>query len=113
LNSAVSLGVVDDTCGVDVTVTLALPQTFKAPLVARANIFVGPPDFGPDRRPFLSLADELADRCSDAAERNAALSQKDVSTKRSRCSISITSSGSGASCCEGLGSAQSQFSTMA
>ena len=75
LNSAVSLGVIDDTCGADVTVTLALPET--SPLVARANIFVGPPDFGPDRRPFLSLADELDDRCSDAAERNAALSQKE------------------------------------
>jgi hypothetical protein len=77
LNSAVSLGVVDDTCGADVTVTLVLPEILKAPLVARANVFVGPPDFGPDRRPFLSLADELADRGSDAAERNAALSQKE------------------------------------
>jgi hypothetical protein len=46
-------------------------------LAARANVFAGPPDFGPDRRPFLSLADELQDRCSGEAERNAALSQKD------------------------------------
>ena len=41
-------------------------------LAARANVFAGPPDFGPDRRPFLSLADELQDRCSGEAERNAA-----------------------------------------
>lgn len=73
-NSDVSLGVVDDTCEAHITVTLALPN---APLAARANVFVGPPDFGPDRRPFLSLADELDDRSIDAAGRNAALSLKD------------------------------------
>lgn len=72
-----SLGVVDDTCEAQVTVSLALREGPKVPLVARANIFVGPPDFGPDRRPFLSLADELQDRCGDADERNAALSRKD------------------------------------
>ena len=72
-----SLGVVDDTCEAQVTVSLALREGPKVPLVARANIFVGPPDFGPDRRPFLSLADELQDRCSGAEERNAALSHKD------------------------------------
>jgi hypothetical protein len=37
-------------------------------------VFVGPPDFGPDRRPFLSLADELNDRAGDAIVRNAELS---------------------------------------
>jgi hypothetical protein len=72
-----SLGVVDDTCEAQVTVTLALREGTKAPLAARANIFVGPPDFGPDRRPFLSLADELQDRCSNAKERTAALSHKE------------------------------------
>ena len=76
-NSTVSLGVADDTCEAHVTVTLALPESPKQPLVARANIFAGPPDFGPDRRPFLSLADELEDRGRGAAERNADLSQKD------------------------------------
>ena len=76
-NSAVSLGVVDDTCEAHITVALTLPESPKAPLVARANVFAGPPDFGPDRRPFLSLADELQDRCSGEAERNAALSHKD------------------------------------
>jgi hypothetical protein len=57
-----SLGVVDDTCSVVFTVTLNLPG--RAPLVARACGFVSPPDFAPDRRPFLSLADELNDRSS-------------------------------------------------
>ena len=36
-------------------------------------MFSGPPDFGPDRRPFLSLADELNDRDADAATRSAAM----------------------------------------
>jgi hypothetical protein len=72
-----SLGVVDDTCEARVTVTLALPGRKPRTLQAHANIFVGPPDFAPDRRPFLSLADELGDRGSDAAERNAALSKKE------------------------------------
>ena len=68
-----SLGVVDDTCEARVTVSLALPGRRQTPIVAHANIFVGPPDFAPDRRPFLSLADELQDRCSGTAERSAAL----------------------------------------
>lgn len=55
-----SLGVVDDTCEIRVEVSLNLPNT--APLVAHSSIFVAPPDFAPDRRPFLSLADELNDR---------------------------------------------------
>jgi hypothetical protein len=67
-----SLGVVDDTCEVRVTITLALPGR---PLVAHANIFVGPPDFGPDRRPFLSLADELGDRGAASAARNQAMTK--------------------------------------
>jgi hypothetical protein len=29
---------------------------------AMARIFTGPPDFSPDRRPFFSIADDLADR---------------------------------------------------
>ena len=53
-------------------VSLSLPGT-PGPLVAFANVFSGPPDFGPDRRPFLSLADELNDRAADAATRSAAM----------------------------------------
>jgi hypothetical protein len=70
--SGPSLGVVDDTCEVRVTITLALPGR---PLIAHANVFVGPPDFGPDRRPFLSLADELGDRGAASAARNSAMSK--------------------------------------
>jgi hypothetical protein len=66
-----ALGVVDDTC--DVTVTARLTVGTSA-LRARANVPVGPPHFAPDRRPFLSLADELNDRQHDPA-RDAALSQ--------------------------------------
>jgi hypothetical protein len=59
-----ALGIVDDTCSAIFTVTLNLPG--RAPLIARACGFVSPPDFAPDRRPFLSLADELNDRSSRA-----------------------------------------------
>jgi hypothetical protein len=72
-SGAPSLGVVDDTCEARVTVSLALPGRSARTLTARANVFVGPPDFGPDRRPFLSLADELIDRCAGADKRDRAL----------------------------------------
>jgi hypothetical protein len=67
-----SFGVVDDTCEARMQVSLALPGA-AAPLVAFANVFSGPPDFGVDRRPFLSLADELNDRAADAEARSAAM----------------------------------------
>src|SRR5262249_37372952 len=70
-----SLGVVDDTCEARIEVTLAPSRT--AVMTASANVFVGPPDFGPDRRPFLSLADEINDRAADAVARNAAMSAAD------------------------------------
>jgi hypothetical protein len=55
----VSWGVVDDTCDAIITAMLATPDAvFKA----KARVLVGPPDFAPDRRPFFSLAEELADR---------------------------------------------------
>ena len=57
-----SLGIVDDTCTVTFTVELNLAG--RPALSARACAFVSPPDFAPDRRPFLSLADELNDRAS-------------------------------------------------
>jgi hypothetical protein len=65
-----SLGVVDDTC--DLTVTAVL-EVGGSMLRARANVSVGPPHFAPDRRPFLSLADEINDREHDPA-RDAAMS---------------------------------------
>jgi hypothetical protein len=54
-----SWGVVDDTCDVILTAELSAQDET---LTATGRIFVGPPDFAPDRRPFYSLADELADR---------------------------------------------------
>ena len=53
-----SLGVIDDTCEIRIVVELTLPGA-STPLTAHASGFVAPPDFAPDRRPFLSLADEL------------------------------------------------------
>src|SRR5882757_5182532 len=71
-----SLGVVDDTCEVHFEVSL---QRGAAPtLTAKSVAFVGPPDFAPDRRPFLSTADELNDRDADAAARNAALGDDEL-----------------------------------
>jgi hypothetical protein len=54
-----SWGVVDDTCDGIIT---AFVVVGGERLTAMARFFSGPPDFAPDRRPFLSLADDLADR---------------------------------------------------
>ena len=54
-----SWGVVDDAC--DMTIEASVEVGGKE-FVARARATAGPPDFAPDRRPFLSLADDLADR---------------------------------------------------
>lgn len=59
IGSGTSWGVVDDTC--DGIIQGILTLGFRR-LVASARIFVGPPDFAPDRRPFMSLADDLVDR---------------------------------------------------
>lgn len=60
-----SLGIVDDTCTANIEVKLVLKGAGGADgrtLSARAHVMVGPPHFAPDRRPFLSLADEIIDR---------------------------------------------------
>lgn len=57
-----SLGVVDDTCDAVVSATVALRRGTPA---AAARVSVGPPHYAPDRRPFLSLADEINDREHD------------------------------------------------
>jgi hypothetical protein len=52
-------GVVDDTCDATIEASLVIGhQRWRS----QARVFVGPPDFAPDRRPFVSLADDLADR---------------------------------------------------
>ena len=54
-----SWGVVDDTCDGIVRVVIEVDsERFSA----MARVTSGPPDFAPDRRPFASLADDLADR---------------------------------------------------
>ena len=68
-----SLGVVDDTCEARIEVSFALPRQAARVVSAASTVFVAPPDFAPDRRPFLSLADELNDRAADSAARNAAV----------------------------------------
>jgi hypothetical protein len=54
-----SWGVVDDTCDVKITVQIAADIGTVSGV---ARVLVGPPDYAPDRRPFYSLADDLADR---------------------------------------------------
>jgi hypothetical protein len=61
-----SLGIVDDTCSAVLTVSLNV-RGAPQPLIARSSVFVAPPDFAPDRRPFLSLADEINDRVTQSA----------------------------------------------
>lgn len=55
-DTGVSLGLVDDVC--DGVIRCSLPGGLQA----IAQIVVGPPDYAPDRRPVVSLADGLADR---------------------------------------------------
>lgn len=60
-----SWGVVDDTCdGIIAAQLVAGGQRF----VATARVLSGVPDFAPDRRPFVSLAGDLADRDLPCAE---------------------------------------------
>jgi hypothetical protein len=54
-----SWGVVDDTC--DGTIR-AIVTIGGERFATTARFFSAPPDFAPDRRPFLSLADDLTDR---------------------------------------------------
>jgi hypothetical protein len=54
-----SWGVVDDTCDGIVRVTIEVGAERHS---AMTRIYAGPPDFAPDRRPFASLADDMADR---------------------------------------------------
>jgi hypothetical protein len=55
-DTGISLGLVDDVC--DGAIRCSLPGGLQA----IAWIAVGPPDYAPDRRPVVSLADGLADR---------------------------------------------------
>jgi hypothetical protein len=72
-----SLGVVDDTCELRIEISLPMPAPVNQVLTASASVFVAPPDFAPDRRPFLSLADELNDRAADGASRTKSMSDND------------------------------------
>ncbi len=72
--NGLSLGVVDDACDARLVAELTLAA---GPMRARANISVGPPQYAPDRRPFLSLADEINDRQHDA-RRDQSLTDEDL-----------------------------------
>ena len=72
-----SLGIIDDICELLVRVVLDQGPIGRPALRGRANVFCGPPDYAPDRRPFVSLADDLNDRLGDKNSRNAAISDQD------------------------------------
>ena len=63
--AGVSYGMVDDVCDGIITCRLHIGDGV-APLAAMARISVGPPDYAPDRRHLVSLADGLKDRVDRA-----------------------------------------------
>jgi len=65
ITGELSWGVVDDTCDLLIRAFVVI-NGVRLQSVARA--FVGPPDYAPDRRPFVSLADVLADREKEFVE---------------------------------------------
>lgn len=74
-----SWGVVDDTCDGIVTADLVVDgRRFSA----QARICVGPPDYAPDARPFVSLADDLADRDLDPASAGELLAEEADTQRR-------------------------------
>lgn len=74
-----SFGVVDDTCDGIITANLAIGGRN---LTASARICVGPPDFAPDRRPFFSQADDLADRDREPLDKDQLLADGIVTADR-------------------------------
>jgi len=62
IGDGASWGVVDDTCDGVIQAQLVVWGTR---LVATTRVTSSSPDFAPDRRPFFSLADDLADRDLD------------------------------------------------
>lgn len=75
----VAWGVVDDTSdGVLRAEVVVDGQRFTA----SARICVGPPDFAPDRRPFLSLADDLTDRDAEPPGADELLAAEDDTQQR-------------------------------
>lgn len=55
----ISWGVVDDTCDGLIRASVVVGARRYT---ATARVCAGPPDYAPDRRPFVSLADDLTDR---------------------------------------------------
>jgi hypothetical protein len=54
-----SRGVVDDSCDMVIEASVEIGSAL---FTAQARASAAPPDFAPDRRPFVTLADDLADR---------------------------------------------------
>jgi hypothetical protein len=71
-----SLGVIDDTCEVRIVARLDRRPIGRSLLECHGNIFSGPPDYSPDRRPFVSLADSFNDRAGDKGRRSREMSDE-------------------------------------
>lgn len=74
-----SWGVVDDTCDGVITANAVIGGRN---LSATCRICVGPPDFAPDRRPFVSLADDLADRDCEPSDEEQLLANEAATQHR-------------------------------
>lgn len=64
-NLGTSLGLVDDVCDGIISCKISVGNNL---LIATSRIAVGPPDYAPDRRPIVSLADGLKDRVDRAEQ---------------------------------------------
>jgi hypothetical protein len=74
--SQIALGIIDDVCDGVVEAHLVLGGRRYS---AAARVSVGPPDFSPDRRHFVSGADDLADRdCAGIAVTDANLEETEA-----------------------------------
>jgi hypothetical protein len=65
-DNGVSYGMLDDVCDGIITCRIGKGANDSTALVAHARITVAPPDYAPDRRNLVSLADGLKDRTSRA-----------------------------------------------
>jgi hypothetical protein len=78
-DAQLSWGVVDDTCdGVVSAEVVIAGHRFTS----FARVCVGPPHYAPDRRPFLSLADDLSDRDLEPASEEELVSDESATQAR-------------------------------
>ncbi len=73
-----SLGIIDDTCEISLSVSIDQNSIGRPALTSTATVFCGPPDYSPDRRPFVSLADSFNDRSGTKDQRNLSITDDEL-----------------------------------